>query len=231
MRQALLLTLLCLCGAACSRQEESASIDTIVILYDKTDPLNQYAITSDGTKKQLAINHEETLAGANVKIAVLTDLIYNPTFTASIPSEVEDESNALRRKKAIAQFNRSLDSIFTLAKQIKSGREHSAIFTPLSKALNELAISKGRRQLVLLSDCQENSELFNVYKSNISELKKADKMASVIPIDHSLTGVVIYLIHLPISTADDRRFNQISEMLKTYLEGKGATVFIQTSLQ
>jgi len=145
--------------------------------------------------------------------------------------------NKYIRQAAIEKFKLGIDSLLTNLKQVKSEKEASSLFIPISKELRRLSRSTAQHKyLVIYSDLFEHSNsLFSVYSDeefkqiveNPEKLIEFFEKYAKIPDD--LYGIKVFVIFNP-QLADDTHFLAISNIYKELLESKEAEVFIGANL-
>jgi hypothetical protein len=217
----------------CTETEYTPDINGVLTLIDITDSARIDRINAKDIVPMLSVFNGRSLSGASVGVSLITDLIHSPSYWVHIADEDRDQSNELTRKVTVETFRHSLDSIYDVANSVKSGRNHSEVFRSITDALQTLlGMPYTSKALIIVSDCHENSEQFNSYNPDEIQalVQHPERMDSFIPVQKSLTGIEVFIVHQPASVRDDRIFDVVSNAIKAYLTSKGAVVHIVTSL-
>ena len=224
--------------SGCHKAGHPAGMAALAILSDLTDTMPEVqSLDANKVVSQLPENWDLSTNGVSVQFRFITDRILNSVIEVKLEPLTEgSEYNEIDRQNVIDTFNSRLQTETGLIRKMPKGRNSSIVFSSLFNALNELATypKSVPRKLVLLSDCRENSNLFNAYK-DIEELKTnpgklKTKIEKECPVKYSLSGISVIIVHQPASVAEDEIFDIVSKFISGILIEKGATVKIQTSL-
>lgn len=219
---------------SCKTVTENRETDCVTVLMDVTDSFSDVAnINANNILPVFRISHD-SLFGARVTIAPITNLRFNQNKTVYIPSENMIGLNEFDRKEAIKAFKKDLDFGLGVYNKKVVGTDGSYIFFAIANALNDLTGCKecDTKTLIIYSDCREKSKLFDSYnKESVKFMQKyPEKVSAVIdknwPIQKSLEGVRIFIEHHPTSTTEDDLFYLMSGFMQSYYESKGAKVSI-----
>jgi hypothetical protein len=206
----------------------------VSVLWDKTDTMlsNPNSTTIDALYN-LKSNQWN---GAYFSYASITDVDFNRRQDCTLEQASMWNGNELKRKKQVGAFFDSIDSIVKQSESIKAGKLHSSIYHTVMYELARLKSEPASSHTLLVySDLQENSDLYNVYDPDMLQtlLYKRDKVKNVFekslqPPD--LHGISVYILFEPKSQEDNRTFSAMSKIYKDILTEHGATVFIQSNL-
>lgn len=203
-------------------------------LLDKTDSF--LAIPDSASVRNLFSANTDIWQGYEFRLLPLSDVDYNPVYTASLSPACEYLSNIYGREDDEKIFFSKIDSAFAKVKSIPSGRNYSSLYRPIATELKRLSESTAKRRvLVAYSDFMENTfsvsfyktETFQLIKTNPDSVKKIFESEISMP---DLKGIEVYLIYQPKNNYDSILFTQTSGFYFKWLESKGAKVTIGANL-
>jgi len=235
----ILISLSCLFQSCKELYSKEPINDGVYILADISDSFPEVSKFSVEQIKPLLTLNMNSMCGATVWVASVSDLRYTASHRISLENTNQLSENEFDRKTSIDSFYARINNRIKEIQGLKAdGTNGTHLFFSLSNSLQNLAscTSCTSKTLIVLSDLREYSNLFNTYDSielnmfqtNPKEMEELIDYHYHIP---SLKGINIYLIHEPISKADDDAFHLLSNFLKTFLEKKGAKVTISSHLQ
>jgi hypothetical protein len=229
------LCIVCVCMLyGCAKATSQTHTTSVSVLVDKTDTMQSLPdpLKMDG----LYDFTSDIWNGAYFSYAPITDVDFNQRQSVVLSSDNLWSGNELKRKREIEKYLKAMDSILEQSGEIKAGRLHSSIYRTV---INELARMQteqvDKRTLLIYSDLQENSDLYNIYTSQGIDklLSRPEQVKAIfekaIPIP-DLKGIKIYILFEPKTQEDNRVFNSMSSIYKNILAAHGATVFIQSNL-
>jgi hypothetical protein len=166
----------------------------------------------------------------------VTDLNINNIYLVSISTKSLFLRNDFKRKDEIKAFNAKVDTIITETENLTSGKNNSAIYTPVANELNRMSKSSATsKNMLIYSDLMENTDKMSFYnKSVLNSIKKEpDKIKQYFESQiklNKLNGIKIYIIYQPRNTEEDNAFSIVSGFYKQLFESKGADVEITANL-
>ncbi|MFA6924737.1 MAG: hypothetical protein WC223_10860 [Bacteroidales bacterium] len=175
--------------------------------------------------------------GRIFNLRYITNVSYNPMFEKKIEEQNELLGNRYDRPKKVKQYNDEVkEIIISSATKEDIGRDNSEVWFSIATELNQLSQSGADKKVLLVySDLMENSkrmsfyanDTWNLLKSNPIEIK--EYFDSLVKLG-DLKGVMVYFIYQPKNTTDDENFRIASQLYKSMLEAKGATVHISANI-
>jgi hypothetical protein len=146
-------------------------------------------------------------------------------------------SNPNKRKREILAFGYKLDSALQSLYAQDTGFDNSCIYEPIMREANRLSkVKASSRTIIICSDLQEhNPDFFSVYnRKDIEQLQNnPDKVISRFENKlkpENLSGIKIYINYLPKDFFDNKRFLEMSGIMKIIFESHGAIVKIGPTL-
>ena len=219
---------------ACAKTVSNTQSTTVSVLWDKTDTL----LSNPDVSKIVGLYDLTTNRwnGGYFSYASITDVDFNQRLSTQLIPDNLWSGNELKRKKQVQLFFQTVDSILHQSETIKAGRLHSSIYRSVINEMVRLQSEPSNSHLLLLySDLQENSDLFNIYdKSSLHQLMSKPELIKAMfekamPIP-DLKGITIYILFQPKSQEDNRIFNSMSGLYRDLLVKHGAIVLIQANL-
>lgn len=237
-----ILLVLFLYGCACQEQNSLSHSTQVSVITDCTDPhallpvaeplLGLYEFEKDKDRE------------ARFRICSVTDKQLNPASEVHLPdAETTDRNNSLdepyyREKHILAFYDdiRKMLSHFTTVPSSDSSLKHSEIFYSVAHELQLLEKSQAdRRILLVFSDLQENSLVFNSYSiAGREQLRKRPmdivnifRDTQLLP--DSLTGITIFFVFQPKSRDEDQVYGAMTGVYTRLLEERGAKITIQAT--
>ena len=205
------------------------------VLVDKTEMHTAIADLS-GSK---LLNHiaNAPKSGALVSIGIITDKRYNKAYDFILEPDNNIFNGTHRRKKLWKHLIDTIDNAIENIRKEPTGIERSAIFESAASELNKLRSCQDCKTLTLLiaSDMRQFSHFFNSYDPAFLSRCKANQvffdslLDSNCPIEGSLKGVSVVIVHQPQSIKEDEAFYHISQLYTSYLKQKGASITIKTT--
>ncbi len=229
-----LSTLLLIAG--CTQESTTKHHSTEQIwLVDITDPLELFIDTAY-VHTQLDI--ENTLwAAKTITLSTITDYYNNPQKTFTIEEATPLMSNPHIRRAKVNTFIGHIDSaIVALPPSVSSTKNHSLVFTPISKHLQQLSQSRAtKRTLYIYSNLMENNPNgVSFYDKATYEqlITHPDRVAEQLQQEEQLpdlTGITIYLLYYPDNAEDNGRYHTVATFYTHLLEQYHATVQLSAS--
>jgi hypothetical protein len=204
------------------------------IITDKTDSFK--ATPNIGEIRSILDLEEYKWKQVDLRIQTLTNVDYNYTWKLVLIPRVSLFSNPIERDHEInafqAQVSFCLDSISRLPKGLPKSTIYPII---VAAANNTCSCKRSRHVIIVYSDLNEHSGLFNVYRRQDLQVLQSDmnKVRQRFEAAHpptNLTGLKLYLIYQPKGDEDSRRFVLMAALYKTIFEGAGAEVFIGANI-
>ncbi len=206
----------------------------VSVLRDITDS-SLSELTTNDLQKLFSFENRKW-EGSIFRFANITDVGLNHVSEIGIVPAYELLSNELDRDKQISVFEKSINSILLTANNDSIGRLHSSVYRPIAMELLHLNLSKSQSKVLLIySDLMENEDGLSLYSKSMLQtieqnpelLKTTFQKEEPLP---NLSGITIYIIFQPKNTEQDFQFKVMSQLYRSLLEEKGATVFIKANL-
>ncbi|MFN8250265.1 MAG: hypothetical protein U0V75_00180 [Ferruginibacter sp.] len=172
----------------------------------------------------------------------ITDLTLSPSVELWLSDEAtaekqNTEDRPMYRDLQIVQFydsiRRQLKSATRMANDTVE-MSHSECFKIIAGELEWLQTKTAKKKVLLIfSNLQENSAIFNVYSEsakyllakNPAAVSKSFEQANLL--HDSLQGISVFFCYQPTDREDDAAFNAMAQVYKSMLESRGAVVRIQ----
>ena len=176
------------------------------------------------------------------RISTITDKHLNPAIEYHLlPGFVTEKNNTLDdpyyRERLVRSFYDSIKnaiSNFDAKCLLDSSLKFTECFNTIAGELQLMKNSKAEKHILLVfSDLQENSDLFNCYSKANQELlrKQPDTVIELFNqtqlLPENLLGFNIFFIYQPINRQSDKSFEAMVEIYKKLLVSRGASVKIQ----
>lgn len=240
MKNIIVLLLSCIFIYACQKKQEvnhSTQINTVsditdrqLLLPDASAILKLYEFDRDENKE------------AYFRISTISDKILNPAIELKLPNNtVSEHKNDLDdpnyREKILAGYTSRIQkaiSDFDAKRHKDSSLGKSECFATIAGEIQQMQKKIFEKNIMLIySDLQENSDLFNCYSKTDQALlhSNPDKVVSLFNNLHllpdQLKGFKIFFIYQPKNREDDQRFVAMAGIYQKLLEARGATVKVQ----
>jgi hypothetical protein len=244
MKQLKILAAVVYLLAACNKQHSVAIVPRtdITAVFDVTDT---FVLTPIPDPILALYNFEMAKdQAAFFRLVLLTDKKLNPAEDIHLDGGVVTEEQNVNdevdfREQLILSFydevRRSLSDFGKRYAQ-KGTLGHSECFATIAAELRRLDTSKAsQRMLIVYSDLQENSDVFNCYSKEGQKLLNANpiKVGAIllkhIPLPDDLTGITVYFVYGPTSREQDKQFWQMATIYERFLKDRGARVVIQAT--
>lgn len=236
-----IITLFILSFLVCCKHEEEKSHIMVSTLLDVTDTRLLYP---DPTSYQALFGlGNDGSPEATFRISRMSDRETNEDIELWLPSEKDGEEHNengdihFRKRNIVAFYRRVLDTTEYFLKTLTKG-DTSLRYSECFKAIgSELARMKQagptNATLLVYSDLQENSTLFNCYsgsgqaelRGKIDAVVKRFDNAQLLPA--TLHNFQIFFVYRPLSREDDTRFTAMVKVYRKLLEKRGGTVHVQ----
>jgi len=181
---------------------------------------------------------------ASFRICSITDRQLNPKKDTYLPNGSVTEKDNLQddpyyREKLILSFYNGVRkdiNDFSATNKNDTSLNHSECFRTIADELNDMKNNQAQKKILLIfSDLQENSDLFDCYKTKDQELLdkkqgevlKIFEQANLLPND--LKGIITIFIYDPRYRKDDQRYMSMVSIYKKLLESRGAIVKVQAN--
>lgn len=236
MKSLMLLLVLCFLLFACSKRSllSGASEETAVLLMcDNTDILWSQ-ISPESILKYFDIK-EDNAHGAYFKGTCLSDVSLEYANEYSIESTSALFVNPGERREDVNAFLTNVAQSVDRLNEIPAGREHSVLYAPIARQLNELSKRKGRKIAIINSDGYENAE-FSVYRNAdlqklYSHPEEVERIFREQVTLGDLSGVTIYWVYQPVDYEDSKLFNAIViSVYKKLFEEAGAKFVVTANI-
>lgn len=172
----------------------------------------------------------------------ITDLTLSPSVELWLPDEAtaekqNSEDRPMYRDLQIVQFYDSIRrQLQSATRRVNDTAEmsHSECFKIIAGELEWLQSKTAKKKVLLIfSNLQENSAIFNAYSEsakhlltkNTAAVRKIFEQTNLLP--DSLQGVSVFFCYQPTDREDDAAFNAMAQVYKSMLESRGAVVRIQ----
>ena len=230
----------CVLFLSCTKeiqQKESHSFLSVVV--DITDPMKLYP--SPNSILEWYNFAENPNKKASFRLNFISDTHLNPSTEISIPDgatseKLNEHDEVTFRENVVASFQDSVTKSFSNYHTEKSSLGNSECFTTIAKELTILAQSDvTQRVLLVYSDLEENSLVFNCYSLNEQQLLHfhSEKVVAIFELQHllpqNLKGIKVVFVYLPKDRNDDQKFEEMIGVYKALLEKRGATISIQAT--
>lgn len=200
---------------SCEAIENSTTAVTVMV--DRTDtritePTREQVITASGL---------DTNPGCGILFTYqnIGDMDFNPEINLELVKG-SFLDNTLQRKNDVKKFYQKLDTVINLNNAKEYSYNTSSVLLPLVVQLQKLKKKNANNKvLILYSDLQEFSDVFNVYKPQSSKLllenpnKVALEIKDKMGIDHDFSNITLMLSFYPQTRDQNRRYKG---MLKVY---------------
>ena len=236
------MVLVCFVLLSCKENKESKHSVQVGVIVDITDPHSLLPI-ADPILKLYQFDISKNTE-ASFEICSLTDKHLNPDIEYHLPEGSITEKNntgddpQYREKLVLSFYDKIKQAIssFDSASNVDTSLGHSECFATIAENLRGLNRKKAETNLLIVfSDLQENSEIFNCYPKANQELlqRRPNKVMEIFNNTHllpdSLKGIKIFFVYEPHNREEDQRFNAIAEIFRVLLESRGAEVRIQAN--
>ncbi len=239
---AILVIILCIIESCSNTQSEiTYGSSELCVIFDITDQL----LVKPHANSLLALynftNHKEQ--EASFKITTISDKQLNPTLNLHLGNDAESKkqnhsNDPNYRDKLIMIF---YDSIRHMVARYDSlyGNSKSIGYSECYRSIADILVEMNKTEvenkfLVIYSDLQENSDLFNCYtqspfSKNINARQVAYKIDSIYPLPNDLKNITVYVVYQPPTREADKNFMFMCEVYKYLLEKQNAKFIIRTS--
>jgi hypothetical protein len=240
MKTSKLLLASCILCAACQHQQEAKHSTQIVTVTDKTDHLSILP-AADPILHLFGLNRDKNNE-AYFRIASISDKQLNPAIEYHLPDGPSTESNNSQddpyyREKVLLNFYSNVKKAieeFNAISRRDSTLKNSECFATIASELQRMASHHAERNILLVfSDLQEKSDLFNCYPVSSQELlrktpgKVLERFNNTHLLPNHLNGFDVYFVYQPNTREDDKRFAGMISIYKSLLESRGARVKVQ----
>jgi hypothetical protein len=206
----------------------SWSSTEITILYDITDATEILWDTTD--VPAYLTTHTSGYGETTLHFGTISDFRESDVRTIHIPAVFPLTVNPYKRAQELKVMQiQMLTAIKGLVNSHK-GRNQSAIYEPIASALNRLSQSKAHtRILIVYSDLQEHSTLFNAYEQTNQTLlaKHPDKVQAAfeqrVPLA-PLQGISVVRLFQSKNPEEEASYLTMANFLTGFLGNKGAVV-------
>lgn len=228
--------------ACVDTNEELKRTVNVTVICDLTDPQNLLPI-AEPILKLLEFNRYKNTE-ASLKICPITDKNLNPAeefhlADCSVTEKDNDNGDPYHREKIIVTFydevKRAFAS-FVTGLTPDSSLQHSECFSTIAGELQLMNSTKGvRNYLLLFTDLQENSSLYNCYSFANQKLliQHPDTVVELFNATHllpnDLNNTKVIFVYQPRTREDDNRFNAMLKIYRKLLEPRGAIVKVQAN--
>lgn len=241
MSKVLIITLLCflLLGACTVRNQEQNRSYAIAVVDDQTDPILAHPY-AEPILSFLSLS-DNLNASVDFQYKIISDRVLMPDTHITLPNgegteKLNTGDEVMFREKLVLHFFDTLRSCFAENKR-KSDTSHyfnSECFRKISEAISNVSANDAEIRLVLIySNLQENSNLFNCYsKANMLLAESYPKNVVTLfkntnQVPTNLSGISVTFIYQPVNREDEHTFMIMATVYKSLLEEYGATVYIQ----
>lgn len=243
MKKILFLLSLNLLWCSCNQSVNEVTHSTfITAIIDITDQ-NNVLPNAEAIIKLYQFNSDKNI-DAGLKICTLTDKQLNPDKYLHLPGgsitekdNIEDDPN-YREKLIVSFYNAIRKTIIGFVTENKSTPElhNSECFRIIATEIQTMIHNHERENILLVfSDLQENSELFNCYKKtsqeflhqNPTEVSKIFENTNLLPKD--LKSIKIFFVFAPKNRDEDKRYMDMIGIYKNLFESRGAIVKVQAT--
>lgn len=227
------------CNESISEIKHSMYITTILDITDQ----NKVLPDAEAIIKLYEFNSDKNIE-AGFKICTLTDKQLNPDKSlhlsdGSITEKDNIQDDPSYREKLIVSFydaiRKAVADLITANKGVPP-LHNSECFRTISTEIQAMINNHAEKNILLVfSDLQENSELFNCYKKSNQELlhKKPTQVSRIFEDAHllpkDLRFIKIYFVFAPGNREEDKMYMGMIEVYKKLLEPRGATIIVQAN--
>jgi len=181
---------------------------------------------------------------ASFRICSITDKQLNPEKDTYLPNGSVTEKDNLqddpyyREKLILSFYNQVRKDIndFIGANKNDTSLNHSECFRTIADELSDMKNNQARKKILLVfSDLQENSDLFDCYKTKDQELldKKQGEVLKIFEQDNllpnDLKGITTIFIYDPRNRKEDQHYMNMVSVYKKLLESRGVIVKVQAN--
>ncbi len=229
----------CSCKESTNEVKHSTFITTILDVTDQQTMLPD----AEAIIKLYEFNSNKNIE-AGFKICTLTDKQLNsdkylhlPDGSISEKDNNQDDPNY--REKLIASFYNAIRKAVTgliTENKCSPPLHNSECFRIISNEIQEMINNHAEKNiLIVFSDLQENSELFNCYKKSSQQLlhKTPIEVSKIFEATHllpkDLRAVKIFFVFAPKNSEADKRYMDMIGVYKYLLESRGAIVKVQAN--
>ena len=227
---------------SCTKTTVDSTIQSccVSLIDDRTDSF-ALSIEADPILRLFGFS-ENKEKEATLRYVLITDKKLNPINTFHLEDGISTERE---NKNDIVQFREQL--IRSFYKQIRKGLhqadqpiaksyQHSECFYTITSELTALSQSKStERILIVYSDLQENSDLFNCYsiKGYRMLIDYREKVKSLFDnskhLPDNLKGIRVYFVFQPNTRQEDNTYLSMFRVYKSLLKERGAIVSYQAT--
>jgi hypothetical protein len=241
MKQTVIFASLLFIFASCTDTPKGKSHISVSALVDITDARMIYP-DPEAYVALFGLGKDES-PEATFRITTMTDRETNEDIELWLPGEAEAEKENTNedvhfRKRQVVTFYKAIrdTTAYFLKAHTKSDTalRYSECFKAIASELSQLkAAGPTTATLLVFSDLQENSALFNCYSAagQVQLLKGADGVvkrfddSKLLPA--TLSNMAIYFVYKPLSREDDARFTAMVKVYRKLLEKRGASIHVQ----
>ncbi len=233
--------LILLCGIQCTensvKQNHVPSSTTVSVIQDITD--KHILMPTAGPLLQLYRFADNPDKEAHFSFRIISDKMLTPGATCRLPNGLvtanqNKNSDPQFRKKNIVAFYKRVSEIidgFRIQTDTLQPLKNSECIRTISDELRKLAAdSSMQKYLVVYSDLNEKSDLYDVYggnKNTGADLKRILSKKGLLP-EH-LTGITVIFVYAPADRKADILFREISAAYEKVITKKGGKVVLQAS--
>jgi hypothetical protein len=181
---------------------------------------------------------------AALDYVIINDRLLNATESIHLKSGAESEKDNMTddvhyRDHLIQSFYAAVRKAFRddpVRFTTERNIDQSRVFCTISSQLRRLASSHYQQKImVVFSDLQENTSVFNAYAPESRRLLQQDpeRVGSMLSrecgVPNRLEGITIYFCYWPRNRAEDERFMDMLSVYQLMLEKRGARIFFQAA--
>ncbi len=216
-------------------QRQSPENSKLWVLIDTTDEYNSH-LESEDLVSFVGLD-KDRWKGVAVAIRRISSTRFERSKTYQIAQESEIFGHSLKRFSREKEFMVKLNQEISSLRLTREGSNHSVIFPVLAQTLNEASkFNGGEAAVILESDLVENGLWFSFFSEEGHHLLEGlpettgdlvEIFSNEVDLD-DLSGVKVFLIHVPNDLQEERRFILLSSFYKALLESHGAQVEISS---
>lgn len=238
MKTLLCATVLLMVSAGCHFNRKSPIHHCTTVVLDFSDEhLLTRRVTAGYLMRRSGLD-ENLFVGMDMNIRIITDLKHPESYSLSLPSAEEWESNELDRRHEVQDWVFGGDSLLRIVQSRNGETNGSEVFHHILTSLADIAACTTctHRELLVFSDLRERSPLLNTYRpQQLDRIRQHPEEIGQLLGKHypdlpPLNGITVTFIHQSRDKQEDEAFNVIAAFLKSYLEQRGASVTIQSHL-
>lgn len=170
------------------------------------------------------------------RIRTISDKMLTPISSYRLPDgsttekQNKDDDPQFRQKNILAFYNQINQIVNEFNKPIDSSQSlnNSECLQTIGNELTQLAAdSSNLKYLVIFSDLNEKSDLYNVYTTGVipDDIENAILKNGVFP-EH-LENITVIFVFKPLDREQDKQYNKIVAVYKKNIEQRGGKVLVQ----